>query len=262
MAEAAPAVEKARRDRSPSFPFIPLQKALKRAREVADAHKRNPARLITIAETWGYAPKSSGMLQTASALKAFGLLEDAGVGDGKRVRLSELAWRILHDTREDIKAQSIKEAAIKPKLIAEYAGNWLHSRPSDGHCISELHLDRGFSADSARTFLKVFDETVSFAKLADDDTLSASPAEEVQMPSNAQPNVEAETSHYALTGSSSAIAKGNTALASHLLTQRGRATLPLAEGEAALEIPAELSPRSFKALKAWVELMVRLAEPE
>lgn len=40
-----------------------------------------------------------------------------------------------------------------------------------------------------------------------------------------------------------------------------RATLPLPEGIAALEIPADLSRKSFEALKSWVNLMVTLAEP-
>jgi hypothetical protein len=266
MAEEAELEEKGRRERSPSFPFISLQKALKRAREVADAHKRNPARLITVAETWGYAPKSSGLQQTVSALKAFGLLDDTGVGDGRRVQISDLAWRILHDTRDGVKAQAVKEAALKPRLIAEYALLWLPARPSDGHCISELHLDRGFSADAARTFLKVFDETALFANLVDNDNISPNQIEDANSPPSSHYNLEAETGNYNVSGADArrgaSFLPKKPLLPSSSRRQAARATLPLAEGEAALEIPAELSPRSYKALKAWVELMVQLAEPE
>jgi len=59
----------------------------------------------------------------------------------------------------------LKEAARFPKLFAEYIDKWVPDRPSDAHCISELELDRGFSADAARSFLRIFDETVAFAKL-------------------------------------------------------------------------------------------------
>lgn len=41
-----------------------------------------------------------------------------------------------------------------------------------------------------------------------------------------------------------------------------RTTLPLSEGTAIVEYPATLSPRSRKTLKAWLELMAQLAEPE
>src|SRR6266853_1921866 len=109
-----------RRERSPSFPFISLAKAIERARTMADSHKRSAARLGTVGETRGYAPKSSGLLQTAAALKAFGLLEDIGRGEERKLQLSELAWRILHDTRPGAKEQAIREAALRPKMIAEY----------------------------------------------------------------------------------------------------------------------------------------------
>jgi hypothetical protein len=39
-----------------------------------------------------------------------------------------------------------------------------------------------------------------------------------------------------------------------------RATLPLLEGIAALEIPDRLSPESLKDLKDWMEVMMRRAE--
>jgi hypothetical protein len=39
-----------------------------------------------------------------------------------------------------------------------------------------------------------------------------------------------------------------------------RATLPLPEGMAALELPSKLSHRSIKALKAWIAVMIDLAQ--
>jgi hypothetical protein len=39
-----------------------------------------------------------------------------------------------------------------------------------------------------------------------------------------------------------------------------RATLPLLEGMAALEIPDRLSPESLEDLKDWMEVMIRRAE--
>ena len=164
--------DRARRVRSPSFPFIPLGKAIVRARSIAERHGRDPVSLTAAGETWRYAPKSSGLLQTFAALRAYGLIEDVGRAEERRIQLSDLGWRILHDTRSDARQEAIREAAIRPRSIAEYAHKWLPSRPSDDECISELHLDRGFSPQAAKQYLKVFDQTAVLADLAPTDKRS------------------------------------------------------------------------------------------
>ncbi len=173
MSDEAPATEKSKKDRSPSFPFISLRKAVDRAEALNANHRREPARLASVAASWGYAPKSSGLLQTVAALKQFGLAEDLGSGDDRKVQLTDLARRLLVDSRPGARETAIREAARSPRLIAEYLGRWLPDRPSDDHCISELHLDRGFTREAAKLFLRVFDETVSYADLNEGDTLSA-----------------------------------------------------------------------------------------
>ena len=79
--------DKAKKERSPSFPFISLEKAVARASTLFDKHKREPARLSAVAPTWGYGVKSSGLLQTVAALKQFGLIEDFGSGDDRENRV-------------------------------------------------------------------------------------------------------------------------------------------------------------------------------
>ena len=100
------------------------------------------------------------------------MIEDVGRAEERRIQLSDLGWRILHDTRSDARQAAIREAAIRPRSIAEYAHKWLPSRPSDDECISELHLDRGFSPQAAKQYLKVFDQTAVLADLALPDKLS------------------------------------------------------------------------------------------
>ena len=156
----------ARRVRSPGFPFISLGKAIERARSIAEGYQRQPVSLAAAGETWGYAP------QTFAALRAYGLIEDVGRAEERSIRLSDLGWRILHDARAHARQEAIREAAIRPKSIAEYARKWLPSRPCDDECISELHLDRGFSPQAAKQYLKVFDQTAVLADLARPDKLS------------------------------------------------------------------------------------------
>jgi hypothetical protein len=160
---------KAKKDRSPSYPFISLKKAVDRAQSLFDGHRKEATRLSTLALTWNYSPSSSGLQQTVAAMKQFGLLEDSGTGPDRKVQISDLARRILSDLRPGVKEQAIKEAARRPRLIAEYLASWLPDRPSDAHCVSELVFDRGFNEPAAKGFLRVFDETVAFAGLREDD---------------------------------------------------------------------------------------------
>jgi len=168
---------KIKKERSPSFPFIPLEKAVWRAGALLEAHKREPARLSSVAATWGYAPKSSGLQQTVAALKQYGLVEDTGSGEDRKVSITELARRILVDQRPGAKEAALKEAATLPRLMGEYIPRWVPDRPSDAHCISELELDRGFNGEGAKLFLRVFDDTVAFAHLSNSDSLSESQLE-------------------------------------------------------------------------------------
>jgi hypothetical protein len=157
-------------ERSPSYPFISLRKAVERAQALYNGHRKEPTRLAALADTWSYSPSSSGLQQTVAAMKQFGLLEDVGSGAERKVQISDLARRILADLRPGVKEQAIAEAARRPRLIAEYLPKWLPDRPSDAHCISELHFDRGFGQPAAKVFLKVFDETVAYANLRQGDT--------------------------------------------------------------------------------------------
>jgi hypothetical protein len=142
---------------------------VERAEALHTNHKREAARLVAVAPSWGYGAKSSGLMQTVAALKQFGLVEDSGSGDDRKIQVSDLARRVIVDQRPGAREEAIKEAARRPRLIAEYIGKWVPDRPSDAHCISELELDRGFSPDAARAFLRIFDETVAYANLEEDE---------------------------------------------------------------------------------------------
>ena len=157
---SAPASVK--KERSPSFPFIGLSKAIDRVRAVYTAARRHEARVSDVAAAWGIGVKSSGTLQTIAALLAYGLLEDQGSGEARKLKVTDLAFKALEDERPGEREAALAEAALKPKLIAEYAEKWKDGRPADGICISELRIDRGFTEDGAKAFLRVFDDTVGF----------------------------------------------------------------------------------------------------
>lgn len=156
-----------KKDRSPSFPFISLTKAIERTRALFDQAKRHDMRMADAATAMGYGAKSSGVIQTLAALIAYGLVEDSGSGDTRKFKVSDLGFKLLADQRPGARESALAEAALKPKLIAEYAAVWSGGRPSDAICLSELHIDRGFTEDGAKTFLRVFDDAMVYAKVSD-----------------------------------------------------------------------------------------------
>lgn len=158
-----------KKDRSPSFPFITLSKAVERARELYTAARRHEMRLPDAARAMGYGGKSSGAIQSLAALIAYGLLEDSGTGEARKFRVSDLGFKLLEDQRPGARTAALAEAAMSPKLIADYFSHWGMERPADGICTSELRIEGGFTEDGAKAFLRVFDDAIGYIKVGDPD---------------------------------------------------------------------------------------------
>lgn len=155
------------RVRSPSFPYIGLSKAVERARMLFKSAKRFEVRVEDAAVDWGLGPKSSSTLQTVATLLAYGLIESRTTPEGRKIKVSDSAWRILEDQRSGVKEQLLAEAAMKPDQFQIYAAKWRLSdgdRPDDTHATSQLKFDDGYTEEAARRFLRVFDEAISFAR--------------------------------------------------------------------------------------------------
>jgi hypothetical protein len=162
------------RDRSPAYPIVPLETALERLVEF-DAHfKRMAARPEKVGEAWGIKAKAHAD-RTAAALRYFGLLEYQGTGKGRSVVVSEEGRKYLRTQQEETKREVVKAAALRPKQIAKFWSEWGIDRPADGACLDDLVLKNGFSEAGARDFLKVYDATISFAKLTGSDKSPPAP---------------------------------------------------------------------------------------
>lgn len=165
MADVEPqSVQRAKKkgDRSPSFPAITLTKAMEKVGALYAAAKRHEMRIGDVASAWGTGAKSSGTQQSIAALIGFGLVEDSGSGAARKFKVTDLAFKALEDLRPGAKEGALAEAALMPRLIAEYAQKWSDGRPADGICTSELRIDRGFTEDGAKSFLRVFDDAIGY----------------------------------------------------------------------------------------------------
>lgn len=165
--------EKEKKHRSPAYPFIPLKKAVERAQALYEHDKRHPTALHVAAKHWGYAEKSSGGLQTASALKQYGLLEDVGSTGDRRVKLTDLALAILLDEvpNSPDRVAAIKRAALSPKLYAEMFEKWGIELPSDESLRTYLKRDKLFNDDAVGSVIKDYKDTIEYSKLASSDKL-------------------------------------------------------------------------------------------
>ena len=247
--KASPPPQSRGRVRSPSFPFISLERALNRARAMQEHHKAFATARSALAQTWGQTFTSSSFLQTTSALKAFGLITDEVTGGDRRFKLTDLALRILLEAREELRTAAVTEAATKPPLLKEFRIRWSTGRPSDEHCISELQLDHGFNRNTAVNFLKVFDETFRF--------LGGDPSDKNPESNEGGDSGDAsDSSHPPGEGRS----KANQRVRRQEKPGMKEDVFTLAEGDAVLHWPTTISPESYIDLKDWLGLMLRKIE--
>jgi hypothetical protein len=171
MTEAATPAKaaKAKRERSPSFPFIPLSGAIKRLNEFEDYFKRHPAPAKHSGKAWGMKGWTSQAQQTLAALKSFGLVDYKGAGDNLEASVSEDGRTYLRALQDSVKQEVLKRVALKPKSLSKYFTLWGVDRPPDEVCLDQLALKGGFTEAAAKLFLQVYDNTIAFAKLADSD---------------------------------------------------------------------------------------------
>jgi hypothetical protein len=154
------------------FPFINLEKAIGRAKELFDADQRG--REMTIAGVfgvWEYSEKSSGGFQTIAALKQYGLIQNTNSGDGRKVRLSDSALRYFRDEREEEKKKLAREFALKPKIVASLWKDWHVTPPGDTIARSHLKAERGLTDQASRSLLSIYKENLAFADLTGDDKI-------------------------------------------------------------------------------------------
>ena len=152
------------------FPFINLQKAIGRAKELYDADQRGNEMPISGAfGVWKYSEKSSGGFQTIGALKMYGLLEDSGSKEARKVKLTKQALDYFRDEREEVRAQKLQDFATNPKLFhALFNKHWGATVPDDAIARSQLKVDGELNEQSARTALGIYKENMAFAKIKGD----------------------------------------------------------------------------------------------
>jgi hypothetical protein len=154
--------------RGPSYPYVDLEGAIGYARKVYDYAKRGsaPAEAV-IKDGLKLSITSSGSQKVIAALRAFGLIEDSPGTNGKGLKLTNRAIRILLDEPDSAERQEeIKKAALSPKWYEYCWSKWGKEMPPAMR--SNLLIDHGFVESTVSGFIEDYRKTIAFAGLLDD----------------------------------------------------------------------------------------------
>lgn len=159
---------KTKRVRSPAYPAVSLKLAIKKAQEFYKVEGRNEAFLTVALSHWGYSPTSGNGLKLVAALSSYGLADTTGSGKNRKIKLSELALRIVLDNREGSseKAQVIQSLALKPKIHQKLWNLWGADLPSIDSMSHHLIFEEKFNEKFVNSFVKDYRETIEFSQLA------------------------------------------------------------------------------------------------
>lgn len=231
------------------FPFINLEKAIGRAKELFDAdHKGREMTISGAFGVWGYSEKSSGGFQTIAALKMYALVKDSNGGDSRKLGLTDSALWYFRDEREDEKKKRAREFALAPKLIAALWAEWQASPPADPVARSHLKAERGLNDQGARSLLAIYKENLAFAELKAGDkvNLIGSEPEEPEM-EQVQPVSPLERSLGRALGLPPVMPRSDAL----------QEVFNLDEGPVTLTVPAMLSPESYQDLEDRLKIVLR-----
>jgi hypothetical protein len=156
-----------KRVRSPAYPALNLKSAIEKAYGFYRAEGRNAAALAVGLRHWGYSEKSGSGLKALAALKSFGLLEVTGSGSSQRIKLSDLALRIVLDEREDSpeRAKALAAAALQPKIHRKLWELWGTDLPSHGNIRHHLIFEEKFNENFVDDFIKEYRSSIAYANL-------------------------------------------------------------------------------------------------
>lgn len=165
--------EKSIRLRSPNYPAFSLEQCIEKARVLFETFKRSGVAFEVASNALKHSPKSSVGKQVMAALSYYGLIEIEGRGNDRRVKVSDLAFNIIIDDRPDSSGRdtAIREAAMNPSIFKKIMDSYEGKHPADSALEYDLKTKYKFNPKTAKGFVKVFNNTMDFAKMYKNDIM-------------------------------------------------------------------------------------------
>jgi len=159
----------AKRHRSPSYPSLTLTECISRAKKLYEKEGKHTAPISAVVSHWDYSEKSSGGKLSIAALKAFGLIDDKGVGSDRVVNLTEAGLSIVRDEREVSPERDalLAAAAIKPKIIREMVAEYPDGKASVENLRHYL-VSREYNPNAVSDIIKVYKDALTYINLDKD----------------------------------------------------------------------------------------------
>ena len=161
------------RVRSPAYPAIALGEAVERATEFRQYAGKSSVTASLVLEHWGYKGASGIGMKIIAALGYYGLIDDEGTGERRKVRLTDRALRILLDHEESTaRIEALVDAALSPKLYLEMWQEWEEELPPDEEIRSHLIFEKRFNEAVISGVIADYKATLSYVGLRDSDIVS------------------------------------------------------------------------------------------
>ena len=238
----------AKKHRSPAYPGLTISEAINRVRQFYDKEKTHASPVKVAVTHWGYGEKSSGGLMVISALKSYGLMNDAGSGESRVVSLTKDALNYVYDTREhsDERDNILADAVMKPKILRDLIVGYPDTHVSDGTLDFYLK-QRGYNPNAVSDIIKVYRDALNYVdKSIDDSVIDTSES-------------QLGVSNYATSSESINIHKppndlDQIAISNPKMIQD---TFNLEEGKVILQIPSTMTIESFEDFTDWLLIQHR-----
>ncbi len=190
MAEAKKSdAPKIKQGRSPAYPSINLSEAVKRAEQIRDAGAtRAEMPPETFYKIWDIGPMSSAARQTMAALNHFGLVDYVGRGDERKVKLSELALKIVLDRQPESSERvvALAKAALSPAIHADLYEKYKSFLPADVVIQTYLTRDKEYNDEAAKNLIAEYKATLAYAGLAEPSNMLPAEGEEERQEPNSR----------------------------------------------------------------------------
>jgi hypothetical protein len=173
------------RMRSPNFPSIPLEGAIKAAREIYDKNRRAVILREDAAKDLGYTGLTGRSLTVLGALNQYDLIENVSKG---QVRVTKTAEDIFHGYPEDVKLAALHTAANAPSLYNDIYARFEGAVPGD-NAVRSFLIQKGFTNEGVERALRAFLETNRYLEIAGASESYRAPA---QSAPESAPTVQSE----------------------------------------------------------------------
>jgi hypothetical protein len=154
-----------RRGRSSQYPAMNLEKAVDLARKVWNTQRKQEAHVDATLRAMGYTSQSGASTRALSGLKQYGLTQDVGEGNSKRVKLSEIGMNVLLPDSDPRKEIALRGAALSPAINHALWERYGKMLPDDKQIIPFLTHDKNYHDDAAADIIQNYRSTFVLANL-------------------------------------------------------------------------------------------------